>query len=437
MSRAVQLFAAGGACAGCLLLATGGGGAAGAAEPAGWSSPIQLVPLTQTALAPSLAVNQRGTLIAAWFGDPPGHELFAAVGSLSGGFSRPRLLTRDGLFGSTPQGMATPAGDVAVSGSGVAYVAWQQAGTSATSSRLDRTMVAVERGGRFAPARPLLPNTDELLALASGPDGPVLAVWETAPPSQDRYLYYARLGSDGRRAGTAVIADLRGDWNGAPLVSVNDHGAIAAAWLTGPSTGADRLSVVVCESAQRCRRTPSLALFRPEPATANIALSLNDAGQVTVLSDHSPTIPVVVRAAVSRGGSPFSMLPAVAGAADDPLAAPDGRDGTVVLFDNHADSALTVSTLTRRRRAFARPHALGLAVSEPPSLVANLAGDFVVLATREGGDRQFAVSARNGIIGAPQAVISATTVGIDGRGDAIVMGNGRDAHGVFAEIHRG
>ncbi len=131
-----------------------------------------------------------------------------------------------------------------------------------------------------------------------------------------------------------------------------------------------------------------------------------------------------------------AILPAVPGADQAPYAVPDGRAGTLVLFDNQADSELAVSTLAAGAVAFGAPRQLRFAVGEPPTLVSNLAGDFAVLGVLGGTDRQLVVTGLGGAIGAPQQVIPATTVGIDGVGDVIVMGDGAHLHGVFAEIRR-
>src|ERR1700690_2194813 len=122
-----------------------------------------------------------------------------------------------------------------------------------------------EHGGRFAPPRMMLPGSDQLLALASGPDGPVLAVWERAVTPHYSAFYYARLASDGRLGRTVAISNLTVPGTAPPVISVNDHGAIAAAWLNGPFLGPDTLEAVVCDAAARCLTTRSLKLFRRQP----------------------------------------------------------------------------------------------------------------------------------------------------------------------------
>jgi hypothetical protein len=446
------------ACCAVIVIAVGGGGAgARASTGTGWSAPITLT--TRYELGPTLAVDPRGDVLAAWVGGPPlppthfaplarapsafdrGHALFADLGSLhspsrgAGGraFAAPVRLTDDSAFGSDDIG-ELPDGDVAMSGSGIGYVGWLSYGTR---SRLGPWMVSVEHGGHFARPRRLLPSSDYLLELVSGADGPVLAVWERALTPLYTGFYYARLGPDGRRGRTVAISTRAVAASGVPLISVNDTGAIAVAWLNGPFGGPDTLEVVVCGATARCMTTRSLKLFRRQPpAPAAIALALDDAGQATVLSDGGNSEPGSVRAAVSSAGRPFTIIPAVTGAAADPYAVADGVASTLALFDGQADSELTVSTVSPGDGAFAAPRQLGFAVGEPPTLVSNLAGDFAVLGTLDGTDHEFVVTGLGGAIGAPQRVIAATSIGIDAAGDVIVIGGGAHLHGVFAEIRR-
>jgi hypothetical protein len=457
IARAGRLLVAS-ACAAVIVIAVGGGGAgARASTGAGWSAPITLT--TRYELGPTLAVDPRGDVLAAWVGGPPlppthfgpllrapnafdrGHALYADLGSLrprsrgagGRGFAAPVLLTDDSSFGGNDIG-ELPAGDVALSGSGVGYVAWLSYGTRRHAGPW---MVSVEHGGRFARPRRLLTNGGYLLELVSGADGPVLAVWERALTPLYTGFYYARLGPDGRLGHTVAISNAAVDASGPPVVSVNDSGAIALAWLNGPFGGPDTLEAVVCDAAAHCVTTRSLKLFRRQPpAPAAIAVALDDAGQATVLSDGGSGEPGSVRAAVSSGGRPFTLLAAVPGAAAEPYAVPDGAAGTLALFDNKADSELAVSTLAPGAAEFGAPRQLGFAVGEPPMLVSNLAGDFAVLGTLDGTFREFVVTGLGGGIGAPQRVIAATSVGIDAAGDLIVIGGGAHLHGVFAEIRR-
>jgi hypothetical protein len=457
IARAGRVLGASACCAVIVIAVGGGGDGARASTGAGWSAPITLT--TRYDLGPTLAVDPRGDVLAAWVGGPPlppvhfgpllrapnafdrGHALFADLGSLhprsrgagGRGFAAPVLLTDDSSFGDNDIG-EMPDGDVALSGSGVGYVAWIGYGTRRNAGPW---MVSVEHDGRFARSRRLLPSSDYPLELVSGADGPVLAVWERALTPLYTGFYYARLGPDGRLGRTVAISNGAVAPSGPPVVSANDSGAIALAWLNGPFGGPDTLEVVVCDAAAHCVTTRSLKLFRRQPpAPAAIAVALDDAGQATVLSDGGNREPGSVRAAVSSGGRPFTSLPAVAGAAADPYAVADGAAGTLALFDNQADSELAVSTLVPGTAAFGAPRQLGFAVEEPPTLVSNLAGDFAVLGTLDGTGHEFVATGLGGAIGAPQRVIAATSIGIDAAGDVIVIGGGAHLHGVFAEIRR-
>ena len=453
------------------VAAVGAGAAAqsGAAPATAWSTPRALVASSQYAFSPALAVGEDGEAVAGWFGGTPprivagtaragavrvakwtGATIVVDRGTVAGGFNLPVALSRHGS--DQPDGL-----HVALSGSGVAYAAWSEFPSGAW-------MVATApRDGVFSTPRRLLPDGGQLVTLAAGRAGAVLAVWgEFAPLRLHEHasLDYARLGSDGRLGRTVVLSNLQGDDSAQIAVSVNDDGALAAAWVrgaivSGPMPGPpNRLRVVVCTAAGHCTLTPSVALFPQSPEYLNVAVALADDGTVSVLADDGPHAPSV-QAAVSRNGSAFSPAQQLASPASAPVATADGRNGALAVLTGQIGGfarGLVWSLLPATGARFAKARAVG----DPnaiysPVLAANLAGQFVIAWNDQAGTNANAayssVAAATGsgqrlsrpAVIAPSDVAAQTIkTGIDGAGNAIVIWNkwvGHEPRGVFAAVH--
>ncbi len=166
----------------CAAAATVGFALTATAEAFMWSSTRQLVPVSVQTFSPRLAVNDRGSAVAAWFSGPPpvvtaasparlghrprtwhGNNVMVSSGSITGGLGRPVIVGRNG---SDIDGQIK----VALSGSGVAFVVWQKAdGTG--------EMIVTSRAGHLGRPRRLgLPPGSQLQRLAFGRHGPVDAL---------------------------------------------------------------------------------------------------------------------------------------------------------------------------------------------------------------------------------------------------------------------
>ncbi len=429
----------------------------GAALGAPWSTPRALVASSQYAFSPALAVGEEGEAIAGWFGGTP-PRIFAGTGrggavrvgkwtgatvvvdrgTVTGGFKLPVVLSRHGS--DQPDGL-----HVALSGSGLAYAAWSEFPSGAW-------MVATApRDGIFSTPRRLLPDGGQLVALAAGRAGAVLAVWSESPPlrlHQHASLDYARLGSGGQLGRTVVLSNLQGDDSAQIAVSVNDDGALVAAWVRGVGSPASVVRAVRCTATGRCTVTPSVESFHSAPF--NVAATLADDGTAAVLSDVGTNSGVL--AAASRNGGPFSLAQRLASTGDTPVATSDGTHGALTAFNGDTAYDPEWSLLPASGTRFAKARAVG----DPnaiysPVLAANLAGQFVIAWNDQGGTTTnpaySSVAAATGTgqrlsrpaVIAPSDVAAQTIkTGIDGAGNAIVIWNkwvDNEPHGVFAAVH--
>ncbi len=136
---------------GCVALAT--------ATAADRSATQQLVGPSVRTFSPELAVNEDGLAVAAWFAGPgppatagadtvagpahwTGNEVVVSLGSIPHGLGRPLLVARNGTDG---QGQVT----VAMSGLGIAYVAWLRADDTGS-------MIATAQAGKLTHLRRLV-----------------------------------------------------------------------------------------------------------------------------------------------------------------------------------------------------------------------------------------------------------------------------------------
>jgi hypothetical protein len=442
-----------------MAVVAGAAAQSGAAPGAAWSTPRALVPSSQYAFSPALAVGEDGEAIAGWFGGTPPQVVMGAAravavraakwtgstvvvdrGTVVGGFKLPVVLSRHGT--DQPNGL-----HVALSGPGVAYAAW--------SEFPGAWMVATAPpNGEFSAPRPLLPAGGQLIALASGTAGPVLAVWAEFPPlrlHQHGSLDYARLGPGGQLGRTVMLSSLQGDDSAQTAVAVNDRGALVAAWVRGVGSPASVVRAVLCTATGRCAVTPSVESFRTAPF--NVAVALAGDGTASVVSDVGINGGVLAEA--SRDGGPFSLAQRLASTGSAPVATADGLDGALAVFTGQIGGfarGLVWSLLPATGTRFAKARAVG----DPnaiysPVLAANLAGQFVIAWNDQAGTNANAayssVAAATGsgqrlsrpAVIAPSDVAAQTIkTGIDGAGNAIVIWNkwvGHEPRGVFAAVH--
>lgn|GEM_PF-4870451 len=400
-----------------------------------------LVPSTRYTASPSLAVNAGGASLVSWFGGPApivsmeplrghhhyyvGEKLFAAVGTLGHGFGSPVLLAAH----ASEVGNAIQGPLAALTGSGVGFVAWR-------SGPSGPIIVAVEHAGRFGRARVLLPAYDQLVALAAAPGGPVIAVWAVSPRlgvhEPDSYDY-ARLSAAGALGRTVRLSNIQGNDSQAVAVSVNDAGAIAVAWVRGVgNTAGSHVRVVACDRSMRCSVTASVPLFPSWPHYFNVAVSLNNSGEVTVLADDGPSS--TTRAAIAPIGGAYRVLAgSIAGA--DPLAAAS-TNATMVIVSGTPDRVETIPPTARSLSAGVPLNGLG----EVGSVSADAAGDFVASAAHT------ATAAVGGPLATSDHVVRLTrnpgwftTQGIDARGDALVIWDeflNNQGRGLFAATYQ-
>jgi hypothetical protein len=368
-------------------------------------------------------------------------------GTTTGRFGPPVVLARH----ANPD----PGLSLAVSGSGVTYAAWNPLppGAAPSPSGLPSGpwMIAVApRNGDFSKPRNLLPAGGELLDLASGPAGQVLAVWEKVDRSRlHGSLDSALLGSNGQRGRTVQISKLQID-DSQPEIAVNDEGAIAAAWTRGETNGGapglprvpDRLRFVLCTPAGQCTLRPSVEVFREDRWAPFVTVDLTDDGTVCLLI-HTGNGGALT-AIVSRGGRAFSHAQTIAPEAGFQTATVVGRNGVLTVFpgpvvDNELSGWLRWSLLAPNSTRFGKSHVIKNATGNfPPQLAANLAGRFVItFGAKRGDDRLAATGSDRGLSHHYLTVSKAWALvpGIDGTGNAIVVWNTISDHvqrGVFA-----
>jgi hypothetical protein len=444
-----------------------------------WGTPQVLAPSAQYAFDPQLAVGEDGQTLAAWFGGarpPPvrskgtlvapetvwsGSDVVVDTGTVAAGFGPQVVLSTHGS--DKPEGL-----QVALSGSGVAYAAWEQyRGTWMISSARDREA--------FSAPRPLLPRGDsQMVALVRSAAGPVAAVWLSyaSMSSSTAMLHYSLLRADGGLGRAVTVGSWNGGTEGTPF-ALNDRGAFAAvdiAGQNGEGTRAPYPVVHVCDAAGRCLRRHKLTFgHMPAGAYENNAIAFSDDGTVTVLAGYfktpknpGPSKPLGLWDTLRRPRGRWSSPQELSTAGERPLAVADGRHSVITVFqhfwepDMHFNgNRLDISTLPAAAARFTNPAILvGHEAPEPPALAASLTGDFLVAWNRyhpEGEGKEsgiVAVTGSAGHRGSPQLVVSSETAsqtpqaGLDRAGEAVVLWNGSagsqgGGQGVFASVHRG
>jgi hypothetical protein len=433
-----------------------------------WGSVQVLAPPSQYAFDPQLAVADDGQTLAAWFGGAPppartkgalvsppatpwtGSDVVLDPGSVDGGFGAPLVLSTHGSDG--PEGL-----QVAISGTGAAYAAWEQkSGPWMISS--------ASSGGSFINPRALLPRRDRLWHLVRSPAGPVAAVW-FGPSS---LLRYALLRPDGTLGRVITVGRWNGPIEGTPF-ALNDHGEFAAVDMVGKEeegTVPPAPLVHICNAAGRCARPHELRLGQiPAKAEENNAIALSDDGAVTVLASFSkfpknpaPNKPLGLWAAVRRPGKRWSAPQELSRGGERPLAVADGEGSATVLFEHFwtpdlrfLGNRLETSTLSTTGARLARPTVVrGLEAPEPPTLAGSPSGNYLIVGTRRESESTdhasiLVATGSQGGQGSAQVVFSGEVTGetppagIDRAGDALVLWDEEGesgSHGVFTATHR-
>jgi hypothetical protein len=451
-----------------VLVGESAGARPGGSRAATWGSLQVLAPGSQYAFDPQLAVAGNGQTLAGWFGGPPpppatssgelvsppatpwtGSDVVLDQGTVDGGFGVPVVLSTHGSDGS--EGL-----QVAISGTGVAYAAWEQkSGPWMISS--------ASSGGSFINPHTLLPGRDQLSSLVRSPAGPIAAVW-FGPSS---LLRYALLRPNGTLGRTITVGRWNGSAGGTPF-ALNDRGEFAAVDVVGEveeGTVPPSPLVHVCNAAGRCSESHELRFGHiPAKADENNAIALSDDGTVTVLAAFSKlpkhpaaNTPLGLWAAVRRPGKHWSAPQELSRAGDEPLALADGEGSATALFDHFWTPALhflgnrlETSTLPATGTHLTRPTVVrGLEAPEPSTLVANALGAYLIVgiprvSESAGKASIVAVSASAGGLGSAHLVVSGEVsghpppAGIDRNGDDLVLwdeDSESGSHGVFTATH--
>jgi hypothetical protein len=467
---ALLLIAMGLALVAVLVGASAGTGSSGV-RAATWGSLQVLAPTSQYAFDPQLAVAANGQTLAGWFGGQPppartssgklvsppptpwtGSDVVLDAGTVDGGFGAPVVLSTHGSDG--PEGL-----QVAISGTGVAYAAWdQKSGPWMISSAAP--------SGSFTVPHTLLPGRGQLSSLVRSPAGPVAAVW-FAWIGKTPLLRYALLRPDGTLGRTITVGRWNGSDGGTPF-ALNDRGEFAALDIVGQveeGTVPPAPLVHLCSAAGHCSRPHELHFGHiPAKADENQAITLSDDGTVTVLAGFSKlpghpaaNTPLGLWAAVRRPGKRWSVPQELSRAGESPLAVTDGEASATVLFDHFwtphvrfLGNRLETSTLLTTGTHLTRPTVVrGLAAPEPSTLVANASGDYLIVGiprhSESAGDESIvAVSGSARGLASANLVVSGEVsghpppAGIDRNGDAVVLWDEFSEsgyHGVFTATH--
>lgn len=194
-------------------------------DGATWAAPVAIT--TASASLPSLAMNKDGAAVAAWYGRDSGSGPFPCTASVrvGGTWTTPTIMKP----ASTANGFPQQA--VAMSGTGEAYVVWQDTGegTAGQYSIWMRRYAA----GAWAPAT-LVESYDaggaDTQSVAANASGQVIIAWRQTGATVDEM--WARRYTTGGVA-TAPVLLGQGDWIAwDPLSSatIDDNGVATVAW---------------------------------------------------------------------------------------------------------------------------------------------------------------------------------------------------------------
>lgn len=412
-----------------------------------WSPSQILVPASQYAFNPQLAVSEDGATLAAWDGgpEPPPVRSVNAVGDLSQTWSGSSVVVDTGTvaggFGP-PVTLAEHAADtnngldVAISGTGVRYVAWE--------TYAGGWMIASATPGRVFTSVHALPG--RLARLLASPDGSVAAVWHTRAT-----LHYALLTADG---GLGRVVNVPGviEREQQPF-ALNDRGDFAAVENTAEDAGASGPShpiVSLCEPSGHCRTPHPLKMGHPPLGSEeNDAVTLSDDGTLTVLAAFSkpPKHPAAntpwgLWGSTRSPGGRWSVPQEISNGGESPLAASDGRNSAVMVFQHFwtpklhwLKDRIEISVLRAPGDRFAAPEPVrGAEAPEPAALATTMSGGLLVAWINTGGivggehsePGVYAVTGSATDPGAPQLVASGEV-----SGETPAAGIDRDRQGVI------
>lgn len=436
-----------------------------------WSPPRVLVPASQYAFNPQIAVSEDGDVLAAWDGGPrplpakagdavggsspsggqsawSGSSVVIDTGTVSGGFGPPVTLAEHAA--DVDNGL-----DVAISGTGVRYVAWE---THAAG-----WMIASAAPGQGFTAAHALPG--RLARLLASPDGPVAAVWHTRAA-----LRYALLTAKG---GLGRVVDVPGrvEREGQPL-ALNDRGAFAAVENTAEDAGVSgppHPIVYLCEPSGHCMAPHPLKMAHPPAGSEeNDAVTLSDDGTLTVLAAFSkpPKHPAAntpwgLWDSTRRPGGRWSVPREISNGGESPLAASDGRSSAVTVFQHFwtpklrwLKDRIEISVLRARGGRFAPPQLVrGAEAPDPATLATTMSGGLLVGWIDSGsiveGEHDepgvYAVTGSAMHPGAPQLVASGEVsgetpaAGIDRNRQGVILWSGstqnHNTGGVYASVY--
>lgn len=418
-----------------------------------WSPPQVLVPASQYTSNPRLAVSEDGDTLAAWAGGPEpqparagkaartssgppsasrqawsGSDVVVDTGTVSGGFSPPVVLAEHSA--DSNGGL-----DVAISGTGVRYVAWQ--------TYAGGWMIASAAPGQAFTAAHALPGA--FARLLASPQGPVAAVWQTGAA-----LHYALLAADG---GLGRVVNVPGRFERtAQALALNDRGAFAAVENTAEQveTSPPHPIVSLCEPSGHCMAPHPLRMGHPPAGSVESdALALSDDGKLTVLAAFSkaPRNPAAntpwgLWDSTRRPGGRWSAPQELSNGGDSPLAASDGKHSAVTVFEHFwtpkvhwLGDRIEISVLRTPSDRFAAPDLVrGEEAPNPAALATTMNGGLLVAWINSGGivggkhskPGIYAVTGSAVAPGAPQLV-----AGIEVGDETPAAGIDRDRQGVI------
>ncbi len=420
---------------------------------------------SQYASDPQLAISEDGETLAAWYGGrapvparaggaargssgspsagqqgSSGSSVVVDTGAVSGGLGSPVVIAEHAA--ARNNGL-----DVAISSTGVRYVAWQAyAGGS---------MIATAAPGQgFTAARAL---AVPLARLLSSPAGTVAAVWHTRAT-----LHYALLTPSGG-LGRVVNVPGRIEREAEPL-ALNDRGEFAAVENTAEEGSPGRRPhpiVYLCEPSGHCLAPQRLKMGRPPAGSEeNDALALSDDGTLTVLAAFSKpprraaaNIPWGLWDSTRHPSGRWSVPQEISNGGELPLAASDGEHSAVTVFQHFwtpklhwLKDRIEISVLRAPGDRFAAPRLVrGEEAPEPAALATTMSGGLLLAWVNSGGivggehsePGVYAVTGSAIAPGAPQLVAGGEVsdempaAGIDRNGQGVILWNGwsETAHG--------
>ena len=456
--------------------------AAGAAVSAGWqgrraavawSAPTALAASTEYASAPRLAVGAEGRAVAAWFGGPPppvafarsagaagsadvqtwtGSKVLVAQGTTTGGFGTPVILDTHGN---------DTALQVALSGSGVAYVAWgENKGPPMITSSI--------AGGPFAAPHRLLPPGGSCGGSCAAQTVPSQRSGASTHPHPQRAICTTPFSNQTAHSARPVkIGPWHGPVEGTPF-ALNDHGEFAAVDMRGeneqgPLTPTPR--VHMCDSVKGCAPSHPLQFARLPTGRKEPRRTARSHSPITAPSPSSPATRSCPSTPRRTRHSAYGMRSdtrtadgethELALAGERPQVVSSGHASTTTLFDHFWHPKAPVPRRSGRNgRSYANERQGRPAQDRTRARIARPGDYHRQRITRVRGRRSAAGKqhqrtsqhpSRDGScshLGAAERVVSGEVgggtpqAGIDDAGNAIILWIDFPHSGVFASLHR-